>query len=89
MTDPRPNSTVDPLTVTDVTDTEALPAVTVKAVVAAVVALSGSLYVNVSVVPTELTAAELYVGAVISTFELFVTVFVVEVNEMASLPAES
>jgi hypothetical protein len=62
---------------------------TVNAVVAAVVALSGSLYVNVRVVPTELTSAELYVGAVISTFELFVTVFVVEVNEMASLPAES
>ena len=62
---------------------------TVNAVVAAVVALRGSLYVKVSVVPTKLTAAELYVGAVISTSELFVTVFVVEVNEMASLPGVS
>jgi hypothetical protein len=75
--------------VTELTNTVALLTVTENAVVAAVVALRASSKVKVKVVPALLTADELYPGAVISAFELFVTVFVVAVNETASLPAES
>ena len=78
-----------PLTVTESTKTFALFTVTVNAVVAAVVALRASSKVSVKIVPAVFTADEIYVGAVMSAVELFVTVFVVAVNETASLPAES
>jgi hypothetical protein len=65
--------TVDPLTVTPVTARVSPFTVTANADVEAVVAFNASLYVNVNVVPAVFTAAELNVGAVRSTVELFVT----------------
>jgi hypothetical protein len=47
------------------------------------------LYVSVNTVPAVFTAEELNVGAVISAVELFDTVFAVDKNDTASLPAES
>ena len=61
---------------------------TAKSVVAAVVAFSGSLYVKVKVVPAVLTAAELYVGGVKSTFELFGDT-PRDASDAASFPAAS
>ena len=81
------SSTVDPLidraaTVAGEPSTE-----TAKSVVAAVVELSYSLYVSVSVVPFAANTAELSTGAVVSTVELFVTA--VELSEIESFPAAS
>jgi hypothetical protein len=60
---------------------------TAKSVVAAVVALSASLYVSVSVVPFAANTAELSTGGVVSTVELFVTA--AELKEIESFPAAS
>jgi hypothetical protein len=79
--------TVDPLTVTPVTARVSPFTVTANADVEAVVAFNASLYVNVNVVPAVLTAAELNVGAVRSTVELFVTDC--DESEIASLPTVS
>jgi hypothetical protein len=60
---------------------------TAKSVVAAVVELSDSLYLSVSVVPFAANTAELSTGAVVSTVELFVTA--AELSEIESFPAAS
>ena len=79
--------TVDPLIDRAETVTGELSTNTEKSVVAAVVELSASLYVSVSVVPFVANTAELSTGAVVSTVELFVTA--AELSETESFPAAS
>jgi hypothetical protein len=86
-TDASVNCTVEPLTATDETERDTPATVTTNALVGAVTAFNVSLYVSVNTRPVEPTAAELNVGAVMSTVELFVTL--VEAREIASLPTVS
>ena len=62
----RVRITVEPLTETELTVIEVLPIDTAKSPATAVVALIGSLNVNVTCVPAVLADAELNVGAVVS-----------------------